>query len=224
MQQGAWATRERGLARIRVSRSRLLVAAVAALVVVGAAVAAWVLFTGGGDRPRGPLQAYRSDRLSLKVPSWRSFTFGNTVVGNPTSHPVVLERVRLADATPGLEIVTASVAGPRRRDVLIAADRIFPPRISVLTDVHALRDYVVAPASSAAGGRGVEIVLELRARKPGRYVFRGVEIDYRIGDDGYRTTMPNALAACAVPRGTSTFGVCPDPPPPLQGAPVAGAQ
>ena len=113
MQQGAWATRERGLARIRVSRSRLLVTSVAALVVVGAAVAAWALFAGGDDRPRGPLQAYRSDRLSLKVPSWRSFTFGNTVVGNPTSHPVVLERVRLAGATPGLEIVTASVA-PRK--------------------------------------------------------------------------------------------------------------
>jgi hypothetical protein len=211
---------------MRVSRSRLRWATVVAVVavVVVAAVVVRALVAGQDDRPRGPLQAYRSDRLSLKVPSWRSFTFANTVVGNPSARPVVLERVRLAGATPGLEIVTASVAGPRRHDLLIAADRIFPPRVSTLTDVHPLRKYVVAPASSTAGGRGAEIVLELRAQRPGRYVFRGVELEYRIGDDDYRTTMPNALAACSVPRGTSTFGVCADPPLPLDGAPVAGAR
>jgi hypothetical protein len=176
-------------------------AAVAACAIAIIAVAVLVLVGDDGGRSPGPVVAEEANQLSSTVPTWREFMYGIPVVYNEGDEAAELERATFIQATPGLEIVQTLVAGPRREANLISGSRRFPPTFSRLRDTHPLSGYRLPPRTEPAGERGVELVFVLRAPRPGRYITRGVQLDYRVGDSEHRRVIPNAYAACAFPRG-----------------------
>ena len=176
-------------------RARRLLAAL--LAVAAAAVAAALLLGGDGEPGPGPLETYASDSLTFPVYAGRTFTYAQTVVMNGGSKPATLIAATPLRPSDGLAVEKTLVAGSRRLRMGIAGDRVFPPTFDRLTDLRPLHGYRLAPASTAAGRRGVELVFALRAAEPGRYEFRGIQLDYEIDGKRYREVLPNALAACA---------------------------
>ena len=191
------------------SNRRVAIAA-AVLALLAAALVAYLLARDGEPSP-GPLRAEENSQLSGPARTNREFMYGVPVVRNEGDEPAVLESASFVDASPGLEIVRTLVAGPGRGANYIASSGRFPPRFSPLRDVHPLRGYRVPPQSEPAGERGAELVFVLRARRPGRYVTRGVRLDYSVGGDQHRRMLPNAFAACVASPGTKP-GDCALPP------------
>jgi hypothetical protein len=103
---------------------------------------------------------------------------------------------------------------PARTDrEYIAGSRVSPPRFSPLRDVHPLRGCRVLPRSTSPDWEsGAELVLVLRARRPGRYAARGVRLDYSVGGDQHRRLLPNAFAVCVVPPAAKLPRECALPP------------
>jgi len=172
----------------------LLAALVAA---AAAAVAAALLLGGDGEPGPGPLETYASDSLTFPVYAGRTFTYAQTVVINGGSNPATLIAATPLRPSDGLAVEKTLVAGSRRLRMGMAGDRVFPPTFDRLTDLRPLHGYRLTPASTADGRRGVELVFALRAAEPGRYEFRGIQLDYEIDGKRYREVLPNALAACA---------------------------
>ncbi len=171
----------------------------AALVAVAAAAVAAVVLLGGEDEPGpGPLETYAADSLTMGVYAGGTFTYAQTVVMNRGSRPATLIAATPFARSDGLAVVKTLVAGSRRLRMGMAGDRVFPPTFDRLTDVRALHGYRLEPATTPDGRRGVELVFALRAAKPGRYEFRGIQLDYEIDGKRHRELLPNALAACAV--------------------------
>lgn len=196
--------------------SRRLALAAAVLLVGVGGVLLFILRDGG--RSPGPVVVDEANRLSGSVPTGREFMYGIPVIYNDGDEPAVLERARFYRATPGLEIVKTLVAGPKRELNLVSSSRRWPaPKDFRPTDLRPLRGYRLAPRSEPTGEFGVELVLVMRVRRPGRYITRGVQLDYRVGGDRHRRILPNGYAACAKPRGTDLLKgpFCRSPPPAL---------
>ena len=164
----------------------------------GAAAVAAVVLLGGDDEPGpGPLETYAPDSLTFPVYAGRTFTYAQTVVMNGGSKPATLIAATPYQLSDGLAVEKTLVAGSHRLRMGMAGDRVFPPTFDRLTDVRPLHGYRLEPASTPDGRRGVELVFALRAAEPGRYEFRGTQLDYEIDGKRYREVLPNALAACA---------------------------
>ena len=173
---------------------RMLLAMLAAF---AALIVGLLLVRGDGEPGPGPLETNAVDSLIFPVYAGRAFTYSQTVVLNRGKQPATLIAARPVRVTPGLEVLKTIVAGSRRLRTGIAGDRVFPPTFDKLTDLRALRGYRLAPTSAPDGRRGVELVFALRATKPGRFEFRGIELDYKIDGKRYHEILPNAFAACA---------------------------
>jgi hypothetical protein len=179
--------------------------ALALVLVLAAAVSAC-----GGEEPAaappppsGPLADEGGSGLSLPQNTGVAFTFGVPVVVNRGDAPAVLERIALEEPSPGLEVVGTRVAGPARRMRLKASEYRWPPRD--IGDLHAVRGFVVPPASTRDGRRGTELVFGLRAAKPGRYGFGAVTVDYRVGSRRHRDRLATALHVCVGDFGPRWF-------------------
>jgi hypothetical protein len=96
------------------------------------------------------------------------------------------------------------VIGARAADqdptAAVGVARGFPPAVLAGRPVGGLE---VAPEATPGGRDGVEFLIGLSARKPGRYVARGVEVTYEQGGSRYRETMPDAVSVCVVAAPTS---------------------
>lgn len=177
-------------------RAARTVAVAAVLLVIGVIVLAAVLLSGGNDeRTPGPIQAEEGNELGASVPVGREFMYGVPVIFNGGDEPATLEAARYVSPTPGLKVVKTYVAGPRREANYVAGSRSWPAKS--VTDLKPLAGYEVAPRKHAGGRRGVELVLVMRVARPGRYITRGVELDYEVGGSRHRRAMPNSFAACA---------------------------
>lgn len=178
----------------RPRRRAVLVAGLCLVAVSG--VAAFLLLSGdeGGGYRDGPLDTLEANRFGTHLAVGRPTAYGIPVVFNRGDRPITLRRAWPARATPGLGVRDVLVAGSRRRFELVSRDD--PPRFRDLTDLHPLEGFKVAPMSSAAGKRGVELVFILSAARKGRYGFRGVQVDYSVGGEDYREVFPNSYVAC----------------------------
>jgi hypothetical protein len=151
---------------------------------------------GDGDGPAsepGPLASRQSrNAYQAYARTGQRFSYGVPVVHNEADRPLTLERVVVGRASPGLRVVAQHAGGPRRRANLIGGG----PVSYAGQDLHPLAGYELAPARTAEGRRGAEIVLDLRADRPGRYVLRDLAVEYRVGDRRHRARLPNAFAVC----------------------------
>ena len=135
----------------------------------------------------------------------KQFSIGLPVVYNRGNRPATLDSVSLVEQTPGLEVVESYANGPERKYLLNATTDSWPaPRI--YTDLRPVRGTVVAPRSEREGERGIEFVFVLRVPSVGAEQFKGVQVDYHVGDERHRSVLWEGARICARKR-------VPDPPP-----------
>lgn len=184
------------------------VLALAVLAAAGAVIA-WLVLRDD-DPSAGPLRQLEASSVGIPQRGGVPFGFGLPVAINHGTEPAVLERIELVDSTPGLDVVATHAGGPERRYFWFATSSKWPAP-DLFSDLHPVPGTVVEPRDEPAGERGVELVFVLRADKAGRYAFKAVSVDYRVGDTQHRTVIRNGLRACVVPRGQRRPR-CPPPP------------
>ena len=105
---------------------------------------------------------------------------------NGADGPVTIDGISLQDADGGLELVGLEL---QRRDADGAQRRLALPVTPRGSDP--------TPAQSFPAGAEGDVTLRVRATKPGRWVARGVRVDYRDGDRLLSAYFPRALILCA---------------------------
>ena len=174
-------------------------AALTAAVLVAAAVAVPVALTHGrGPRSNGPLACPKCFRtgLSFPVDVQRPFTYGLRNLRNHGRQPAVLEHVRPLGMSPGMRVVGALIV--RRVDNpwnSTADDHTHFPPLNIAKVVKPLPGYAVPPARDEDDV--VELILGLEVSRRGRFVFRDLELTYRVGTTRYRERYPDEVAVCA---------------------------
>lgn len=122
---------------------------------------------------------------------------GHAVVHNHGSSPAVIERVRVNGASPRLPVEGYYAADGKRRLRGANEDWPLPRRWYPKGSVHPAVGAVVPSLKSPEGKSGVEILVLLAFRRPGRYSYESVKVGYRVGDDRYTVDIPFAFTACA---------------------------
>jgi hypothetical protein len=151
--------------------------------------------SSGGERAAadGPLRAGLHDwTLGAALVPGRPVSTGFFQVAfarGADRGPATLERVRLASASPQVQLVGAVVAGTDRPIGGFVSDRRWPPPRRIVGATQPLAGYRIRP-TPAVDRLGVLIVLGLRADTLGRARVRSVRLDYRQGDRRYSEVMP----------------------------------
>jgi hypothetical protein len=180
------------------TRRRWLGVATAAALVAAAVAVPLALTRNSGPRSGGPLACPECFRTGLSFPVnvETPFTYGLRNFQNRGDDRAVLERVRPLAISRGMRVVGAMIV--RRVDNpwnSTADDHThFPPR-NIATVVKPLAGYRLPRARN--NDDFVELILGLEVSHPGRFVFRGIELTYRVGDTRYRERYPDEVAVCA---------------------------
>jgi hypothetical protein len=162
---------------------------------VAAAIAASILAgCGGSNAP--DLAANSNESLGFPARVGKPFGFGLPVLRNRSDEPVTLKGASLDGGSGGLEVLRTQAAGEDRRLNLVA-NSLQLPYINRNQHPHPLEGAVVAPATSKAGRRGVEVILTLRAPAKGRYAFDGLRVDFSQNGDSFSKTFPYPVRICA---------------------------
>ena len=173
--------------------------AVAAGIVLVAFAAWWLLIRDATPSP-GPLGSNElgvSDGISTyKLVG--EFGFGQASVVNRGTAPAVLDRIRLVNASPGLEVFVTRVAGLKRSTGGTSfSDRWPSPKD--FEDLHPVAGFSVPPSTEPGADRGVELVFGLRTRKPGVYETQAVAVEYSVAGEEHLAYVPIATRICVVP-------------------------
>ncbi len=165
---------------------------------IAVAVAAGAVASCGGDTgdvvaPDGPLEAAATAfTASTALVPGRPVSAGLFVVrpsDDTGDAPIVLERVRLASASPEVRLVGAVVAGPDRPMGAFTAERRWPPSVRFTGVAAPVKGYAI-PTTERARRTGTLVVLGLQAEDLGRFEVREVRVDYRRGDERFSERMP----------------------------------
>jgi hypothetical protein len=149
------------------------------------------------DQDHAPLQAPGHDGVAALASVREPVSFGPLVLTNTTGHPITIVDVRPGRRDAGLAYlgVRASASQTRRVFSLGAAQGAFPYP-SGGADWRPVSGVVVLP-ERAGGARGVEILVGVRADRPGRWSMRSVSVTYQIGPQRYVTTYGDTYTVCA---------------------------
>lgn len=178
----------------RLTRRFLRRIAIGAIALPTVAALGWLAFITFSETA-GPLTTPSIDGVAFSAPAGRTVGWGQTVLVNHGNDDAVLKSVRAVEPPPGLGIVDVRVGGPDRRFFSMGSSATWPD--PDLTDLHPVRGARIAPASVRAGERGAQIVLVVRAQRPGRYIISKLEVAYRVGRRDHRRTVRAAVALCA---------------------------
>ena len=200
--------------RLRRPKRLLAIALVGLLAVVGLNVAGVLRYPGGPLRDPsddGPLgldlraadQGYSSvaNDPTDSVVTGAPLYFGTVTLVDSWPVDATVEAVRPLELTPGLTVERA-VLGivPAGLSPIGWGDRtLLATEAADETYGGALGDLPVVVPSNTSADRGSTLMLVVSAATPGRYGFRGVEIDYRIGPFSFRATQYLALDSCIGP-------------------------
>jgi hypothetical protein len=166
-------------------------------IVLAATVVALLLWLGYRSvRPPtpGPLDNDVAESLGIQRRVGEDFTYGLPVVINKGDEPAVLERIEPVDPTPGLRVIDTRMNGSERKYFYFASGKWPDPER--FTDLHPVAGFVVHPESVEGWERGAELIFALRADKPGRYVFKAVAVEYRVGSREHRAILDIGLGVC----------------------------
>ena len=141
------------------------------------------------------------------------FSIGGALLLNGTNKPATIERVRVVGVTDGLEVL-----GVRTRPLPDQGKGMFLGALDYPPPEYPSRPLaeqnIVRPATSRtpAGtpGDGLELVIGVRATRPGIARFRAVEFTYRLGGRRYRAVNDGNVYLCA-PVGRYGKDECPGP-------------
>ena len=156
----------------------------------------------------GPLFPAHLHGFSVTVPVGHTYTDGMEVLELRGHQNAVIDSVRLVPGKngDGIKLLGVQVASPARTIGGVQEpgwpvhDRHIPPS-------------TLRPADGAIikpGHRGWELLLGLKATRPGYLVRRGVIVKYHVGDQHYVWRDPAWGALCTWPRGAKP---CPAPSP-----------
>jgi len=149
------------------------------------------------DQDHAPLQAPGHDGVAALAAVGEPVSFGPLVLTNTTGHPITIVGVRPGPRDAGLTYlgVRASASQTRRVFSLGAAQGAFPYP-SGGADWRPVPGVVVLP-EHGGGARGVEILVGVRAERPGRWTMRGASVTYEVGGQRYVTTYGDTYTVCA---------------------------
>ena len=183
-----------------------------ALAVAAVAVLAWLGYRSVRPPTPGPLAHDVAESLGIQRRVGENFTFGMPVVINSGDEPAVLERIEPVGSTPGLRVVHTRISGSERKYFYFSSGR-WPDR-SRFTDLHPVPGFVVHPENVSGWDRGAELIFVLRADRPGRYKFRAVAVDYRVGGNEHRAVLDIGLGVCVTKGRKMPYRHCNRPPEP----------
>jgi hypothetical protein len=86
------------------------------------------------------------------------------------------------------------------------------PDPELYTDLHPVAGFVVHPESVEGWERGAELIFALRADEPGRYEFKAVAVDYRVGGNEHRAVLDIGLGVCVTKGRRMPDKRCNNPP------------
>ena len=128
----------------------------------------------------------------------KAFVFGLPIVVNTGTEPAVLERIAADELPDGLEVIETFVVGPERKFAQ-AYEFAWPSKTGAFAAREPVRGYRLPPQGKGRNKLSAQLVFVMRARKPGRYRFKAVTVDYAVGGTEYRAVVPNGLDACILP-------------------------
>jgi hypothetical protein len=183
-------------------RSRVVVAPTIALTVVGVAAAIWLMTGSPSTTPSdGPLDQWGEPLQSIGMPAdvGRAYSYGTLYVVNHAWEPVVIRRVELVGASPGLELlgaqlVVGSTAG-------VGADFGFPPSTG--------QTGIAAAGAAVPSEEPGQIIVGFTVAHEGVFTSSAVAISYTLGGRTYRDTFPVSLRVCAPRREAGEIIDCP---------------
>lgn len=179
----------------REHRSRRgLLGVIGGLVLLVCAVLALLAVTGSDAPSPGPLVANEEGDFSFNALTRRPFVYGLAIARNGGEETAVMDSIALDNPSFGLKLVETHVAGAARKLLAQASDDKWPS--DLYDDVRQVAGFELAPDSTSAGRRGVELILVMSARSPGRYTATGVVVDYHVGETAHRVTLDTTMAVC----------------------------
>jgi hypothetical protein len=188
---------------------RLAFVVAVAVVVVGG-VLLWRERQELGDGPvfAGTTKSATSQRLAVGV----EYSIGHALLRNRGSEAATIERVRLLGVSDGLELLgvySRPVPDEQERGMFLG-DFGFPPAQWPSKPLAEQNVVPVAKTFTESGepGEGLELVIGVKATRPGVARARAIEFTYRIGDRRYREEYEGAIYLCA-PMEQFTSETCP---------------
>jgi hypothetical protein len=178
---------------------------VLSLCIVGAAVAGTTTWYAryAYDPTDGPIDGAENGlAYAQPIDVGRAMSVGITSLFNDGKEPAVVERVRLLGVSGGLELVGVGTRLFPQGDVgTFAGDFGFPPErypTKPLAEQNVLPVATLFNETTGEPNDGLQLVIGVRATKPGISAYRAVEVDYRVGRRHYRELFPhNYVHLCA---------------------------
>ena len=142
----------------------------------------------------------------------KPFSFGHVLLRTRGRLPATLERVRILGMTGGIELLGVQsrvVPDEQGRGMVLQAFG-YPPAEWPSMPLAAQHVVPVGKTFEESGdpNEGLELVIGVRATKPGVARARAVEFTYRVGDRRYRETYDGSMYLC-VPQEQFTADTCP---------------
>ncbi len=156
-----------------------------ATTVVGVIVGSLLLLHRGG--------ADSGTMTTIPISLEETAVWGHVVATNKGKEDITLTSAEMLPATGAGEGQAVSVfaAGTDRGVFSVGADRVLPKQH--LTPIPG----TVVPATQAGKDRGVDIIFQVRAEKPGRVVYDRVRVTYRSGARSFEEVTSQGLTVCA---------------------------
>jgi hypothetical protein len=150
------------------------------------------------DPTAGPIDGSQNGLgFAAPVEVGQDFSIGITALHNDGRKPIVVERVRLLGVTGNLELLGVDTRQyPKGNAQILLGDFGFPPP---KYPAKPLIDQDVVPVPTAAEPQeGLELVIGVRAAKPGIAAYRAVDVFYRVGKRRYHELFnANTVHLCA---------------------------
>ena len=132
----------------------------------------------------------------------QDFSIGITTLYNRGKRPVTIERVRLLGVTGPLELLGVNTRRFPQGDVgIFFGEYGFPPArypSKPLADQNIVQVPTLFNPTSGDPDDGLELVIGIRATRPGIAAYRAVEVRYRVGSREYREVFEaNSAHLCA---------------------------
>lgn len=126
---------------------------------------------------------------------------GMAVVTNRGREPATIERIAPVEPSRNLRVVAAYTADARR-DFWASDQNSWPPPPGDYQagSLRPARGREVPPVGAPGHELGLELLLVIDLPRRGRYTFRAVRVDYRVGERRYRVDVPTSYAICTPRR------------------------
>jgi hypothetical protein len=160
-------------------------------------------------RSGGPVQEVIGLDESVFVRPGRGFTDSSILLQNQSPREATVVGVKLFGSR-GLGLREALGAGRGRGVGAYPVGTDWPPKDIPGAAIRPLRGMIVPARGAFRWKQGLQVLLRLRVpRHLGRYLYRGLLVDYRVGDVHYRLRVHHVLVLCITPK---RHGQCQLPP------------